>query len=68
MNFGSNDIDLNLAVALKPQHKQEAPKPTHESFEEDLIVDLARVLKEKTAIFEWITEEHANKGPDHAEG
>ena len=61
MNFGSSDVNLNLASSLK----QLKSKPNNHEDSSDLIVesdstsviDLADLLKEKGSIFKWIEEE-----------
>ena len=63
MTFGSEDVDLNLAAALKPQHQHERNKSAEVPSVGDMVIDLASLLKEKSAVFEWITEQNASE-PD----
>lgn len=62
MNFGTSDINLNLATALKPKHKQleEADDLEKKADEPETIIDLANLLKEKGSVFKWISEEVAS--------
>jgi hypothetical protein len=61
MNFGSGDVNLNLASSLK-QFKsktndlEDSSKLTNE-FESTSVIDLADLLKEKGSIFKWIEED-----------
>lgn len=60
MNFGTSDINLSLASALKPKHKQlneETNELEKEVDEPETIIDLANLLKEKGSVFKWISEE-----------
>lgn len=59
MNFGSSDVDLNLAAALKPKGKRadEEAQSVEMLDESESIIDLADLLKEKVSIFKWIAEE-----------
>ena len=59
MNFGSSDVDLNLAAALKPKVKRadEEAQSVEMIDESESIIDLADLLKEKVSIFKWISEE-----------
>lgn len=59
MNFGSSDVDLNLAAALKPKVKRadEGAQSVEMLDESESIIDLADLLKEKVSIFKWISEE-----------
>lgn len=58
MNFGSSDVNLNLASSLKQKSK---PNDTEEKVmiepDSSLVIDLADLLKEKGSIFKWIEDE-----------
>lgn len=59
MNFGTSDINLNLASALKPKHKllEEIDNLEKATEEAETIIDLADLLKEKGSVFKWISED-----------
>lgn len=59
MNFGTVDVDLNLAAALKPQLKRDDELECVKADEDadKSVIDLANLLKEKGFFFKWISEE-----------
>ncbi len=59
MNFGSSDVNLNLASSLKPKSKRNNSENMETIDESDhaSVIDLADLLKEKGSIFKWIEEE-----------
>lgn len=57
MNFGTSDVNLNLATALKPKTKKEEAPTLDIVDETDNVIDLGDLLKEKESIFKWISEE-----------
>lgn len=60
MNFGSSDVNLNLASSLKLKSKpidhEDSSKLIVDS-ENTSVIDLADLLKEKGYIFKWIEED-----------
>lgn len=58
MNFGTSDVNLNLAASLKQKAK---PHDTEDKLKTESdsssVIDLADLLKEKGSIFKWIEEE-----------
>lgn len=68
MKFGSEDVDLNLAATLIPQHRHEEVKSAEATSEADMVVDLASLLKEKSILFEWIAEDEPAKESNFGKG
>lgn len=57
MNFGSADVNLSLASTLKTKLRETGHSlATNEPTAED-VIDLGNLLKEKSTIFQWISEE-----------
>jgi len=57
MNFGSADVNLSLASTLKTKLREsDHSSETAELTAED-VIDLGSLLKEKSSIFQWISEE-----------
>jgi len=57
MNFGSADVNLSLASTLKTKQREvDHSTDTIEPPTED-VIDLGGLLKEKSSIFQWISEE-----------
>ena len=60
MNFGSSDVNLNLASSLKAKSKRNDTSEDAEMVDgsdQASVIDLADLLKEKGSIFKWIEEE-----------
>lgn len=56
MNFGSSDVNLNLASSLKPKSKRNESEDTGmiaDETDHSSVIDLADLLKEKGFIFKW---------------
>lgn len=71
MNFGTKDVNLSLASSLKLKPNKNDAEETRtltEANDDEAVIDLADLLKEKGSIFKWIEEEPTplqGKGDSH---